>query len=43
MPKRLEQRLKAEYRKQRRKGRLKRVTEGQYVYGALRKRGWKRK
>ena len=41
MPKELEQALLRSYEKQRAKGKLKKVDKGAYVYGTMRKTGWK--
>jgi len=43
MPKELEDALMKAYEKQKRKGKLKGVDKGAYVYGAMRKTGWKPK
>ena len=41
MPKELEQALMRSYAKQKRKGKLKGVDKGAYVYGTMRKTGWR--
>ncbi len=43
MPKALEAALKKAYAKGTQSGKLKNVDEGAYVYGAMRKAGWKPK
>ncbi len=43
MPKELERMLMATYEKQKAKGKLKGVKKGAYVFGAMRKTGWKPK
>lgn len=43
MPKALEAALKKAYAKGKESGKLKNVDEGAYVYGAMRKTGWKPK
>lgn len=43
MPKELERMLMSTYERQKRKGKLKGASKGQYTYGAMRKTGWKPK
>lgn len=43
MPKALEQALMKSYNRQKSKGKLKGVDKGAYVYGTMRKTGWKPK
>lgn len=43
MPKALEQALMKSFAKRKKIGKLRGVSEDQYVYGAMRKAGWKTK
>lgn len=43
MPKELEHMLMSTYERQKKRGKLKGVSKGAYVYGTMRKTGWKPK